>query len=74
MKEKGEYEEKKAIKISKIDAGHSHAILLDSEGVIYVFGAGHYGQLGLGFDQIKAKKPIMLEELNDGLDRITNVA
>lgn len=74
LKERGELKEKKQIKIVKLDAGYSHAVLLDSEGVVYVFGAGHYGQLGMGFDTLRAKKPVMLEELNDGLDKIINVA
>lgn len=74
LKERGELKEKKQIKITKLDAGYSHAILLDSEGIVYVLGAGHYGQLGMGFDTIRTSKPAILEELNDGLDRIINVA
>lgn len=74
MKERVKEEEKKNVKINKLDAGYSHAIFLDSTGKVYVFGAGHYGQLGLGFDDIKASKPAILKELNDGLDRIVNIA
>lgn len=67
-------EERTDVFIQKIDAGYSHAMFLDSEGIVYVFGAGHYGQLGLGFEEIKAKKPLILSELNDGLDKIINIA
>ena len=74
LKEKGELKEKKQVKFSKIDAGYSHALLLDTNGVVYVFGAGVYGQLGLGFDIIKAKKPMILEELNEGSDKILNIS
>ena len=74
LKEKGELQEKKQIKIWKIDAGYSHALLLDSNRTVYVFGAGVYGQLGLGFDIIKAKRPVVLEELRDGLDSIINIS
>ena len=74
LKEKGEIEEQKDVFITKLDAGYSHAIILDSNGLVYVFGAGHYGQLGLGFDIIKAKKPILVDELNDGFDKIISVA
>jgi alpha-tubulin suppressor-like RCC1 family protein len=74
MKEQNNDDDQKDVKISKLDAGYSHAIFLDSEGIVYVFGAGHYGQLGLGFDDIKAKKPVILKELNDGLEKIVNIA
>ncbi|CAI2379944.1 unnamed protein product [Moneuplotes crassus] len=74
MKERGEEEENKQILIRKMDAGYSHCMFLDSQGIVYVFGAGHFGQLGLGFDDIKAKRPAILEELNDGLDKIVNIS
>lgn len=74
LKEENKLEEERTITIKKLDAGYSHAVFLDSEGIVYVFGAGHYGQLGLGFDIMRASKPIIMGELNDGLDKIINVA
>lgn len=74
LSEKGELDEdSKQVSITKIDSGYSHAIFLDSNNQVYVFGAGHYGQLGLGFDIIKAKKPIKMEEFNDPSDKIVSV-
>ena len=74
IKTRMDIKEEKKVFIQKMDAGYSHAIFLDYEGIVYVFGAGHYGQLGLGFEEIKAKKPIILQELNDGFDKITTIA
>ena len=76
MQEKGQCEDKKQteIVVAKIDAGNSHAMFLDTEGAVYVLGAGHYGQLGLGFDTIRVNKPSVLQELNDGFDKITSIS
>lgn len=42
--------EKDKIKFKKIECGYSHALLVDTEDKVYAFGAGLYGQLGLGVD------------------------
>lgn len=42
--------EKERVLFKKIQCGYSHALLIDNDDKVYSFGAGLYGQLGLGAD------------------------
>lgn len=61
------------VKFKKIECGYSHALLVSEKDEVYVFGAGIYGQLGLGTEEIKAKHPLPLADVNAG-DRVLMIA
>jgi alpha-tubulin suppressor-like RCC1 family protein len=61
-------------KFVNIEAGYSHALLLDSEGQIYVYGSGFFGQLGLGAKADVARYPMPVSDVNDGLDKVRLIA
>lgn len=58
---------------TKIEAGYQHALIMDKENNIYSFGSGLLGQLGLGFDQNKARLPVPLKEINEGGNKATMI-
>jgi hypothetical protein len=63
--------------VKKMEVGYEHWVFLVEEGLfssIYVLGSGHYGQLGLGLDTFRVSSPTLLSELNDGLDRMIDIA
>lgn len=66
----GESTENESFTFVKIEAGYSHAMLLDDSGRAFMFGAGIYGQLGLGFEIQKSKLPLSLDEVNYSGDKI----
>lgn len=45
------------VKFKRIECGYSHALLIDENDKLYSFGAGFYGQLGCGIDNISSKIP-----------------
>lgn len=61
-------------KFKKLCCGYSHALLLDENNKIYSFGAGLYGQIGLGVDTLKAKYPMPVTDVNDGGDHVLKIA
>eukprot|EP00347_Sterkiella_histriomuscorum_P023980 403332724 len=62
------------VKFKKVCCGYSHALLIDESNKVYSFGAGLYGQLGLGVDQLKAKWPMPVTDVNDGGDQVLKIA
>ncbi len=52
------------VKFKRIECGYSHALLISEDGKVYAFGAGLYGQLGLGYDDLKAKHPLPVDDVN----------
>lgn len=59
------------VRFKKIECGYSHALLVSEEkDQLYGFGAGLYGQLGLGCDDIKAKYPVPIVDVNAGDERV----
>ena len=62
------------VSFKQIQCGYSHALLIDQEVRIYSFGANMYGQLGIGVDEDKAKMPVPINDVNDGLDQVLMVA
>jgi alpha-tubulin suppressor-like RCC1 family protein len=58
-----------------IACGYSHVLLLDDQGMIYTFGAGMFGQLGLGPDGIYMEEcPMSVFNINYAGDRVTLIA
>lgn len=55
------------VKFKKIECGYSHALLIDEIDYVYAFGAGLYGQLGLGCEELKAKYPVPVTDVNDDI-------
>jgi len=47
---------------------------MDEDCRVYSFGAGLYGQLGLGVDEIRAKYPVSISDVNDGGDKVLMIA
>lgn len=64
--------DKDRVKFKRIECGYSHALLVSEDDKLYVFGAGLYGQLGLGTEELKAKYPLPLEDVND--DKVLMIA
>lgn len=67
----------KQVNFKSVQCGYSHAILLDEDDKVYTFGAGLFGQLGIGVEEgeiPRAKYPIPLDDVNDEFDRILNIA
>lgn len=48
--------------------------MIDEHDQVYSFGAGLYGQLGLGVDELKAKWPVPVQDVNDGGDKVLIIA
>jgi alpha-tubulin suppressor-like RCC1 family protein len=49
-------------------------LILDSEGSVYTYGAGRYGQLGQGPNNDVARFPLPLTEINDSMDKVKLIA
>jgi len=65
----------KGINIVSISCGHSHALLLSEDGQIFSFGAGMYGQLGIGpDDKLLSLTPIPVSLINDSGDPVKHIA
>jgi alpha-tubulin suppressor-like RCC1 family protein len=39
--------------------------MIDEEDRVHSFGSGLYGQLGIGVEEDKAKKPVLVDDVND---------
>lgn len=55
--------EENAIPVRSISSGSFHTVVLSSDGLIYVFGSGDHGALGLGLGVSVASKPMLVESL-----------
>lgn len=66
--------DKDRVPFKRIECGYSHALLISNDDKVYVFGAGLYGQLGLGTEALKAKCPLLLEDVNSGHDKVLMIA
>jgi alpha-tubulin suppressor-like RCC1 family protein len=62
--------EKIETKFELIRCGYSHALLLDTEGCVYSFGAGLNGQLGQGPEEELTRYPLPVRDINDTCDRV----
>ena len=62
------------VKFKRIECGYSHALLISEDDRLYVFGAGLYGQLGLGFEDLKTKYPVPLEDINSDHEKVLKIA
>lgn len=62
------------VSFKQIQCGYSHALLIDKEDRVYSFGANMYGQLGIGVVEDKAKVPVPIDDVNDGLDSVLMIA
>jgi alpha-tubulin suppressor-like RCC1 family protein len=56
----------------EVRAGNSHALLLDSEGQIYAYGLGVFGQLGSQMDI--CRYPLPVDDINEVMDPVTIIA
>ena len=54
----------RGVRVVSIAAGFRHSMVLTDEGVVYSFGAGHHGQLGLGDEQSRYG-PKVIKALRD---------
>jgi alpha-tubulin suppressor-like RCC1 family protein len=62
-------------KFTSIACGYSHMLLLDDQGLIYTFGAGMFGQLGLGpGGTYQNECPMSVFNINYAGDRVTLIA
>ncbi|MDR9392094.1 MAG: hypothetical protein RI554_08720, partial [Trueperaceae bacterium] len=60
-------------RITRIAAGHEHALALDADGTVWTWGTGYRGQLGNGETAIRTT-PVSLTDWPGGPVRITDVA
>jgi alpha-tubulin suppressor-like RCC1 family protein len=64
--------DKNRVPFKRIECGYSHALLISKDDKAYAFGAGLYGQLGLGTEELKAKCPLPIADVND--DKVLMIA
>lgn len=55
--------EENAIPVRSVSSGSFHTVVLSSDGLVYVFGSGDHGALGLGLGVSVASKPTLIESL-----------
>ena len=60
------------VRVTQMSGGYCHSLVVSADGQVYIFGAGTFGQLGLGKQVMKRNIPTLL----DGFDgkRVTLVA
>lgn len=51
-------------KVKKVGCGGRHTVILTETGLIYTFGDGSQGQLGLGPETLEAHQPGIVEKLS----------
>ena len=61
-----------SVKVTQMSAGYCHSLVISATGQVYVFGAGTFGQLGLGKQVIKRNLPTLLDGFEG--DEVTMVA